>query len=639
MKIKRLDAENFLSFKKLEYKFPKSGLVFIGGEKVDSVISSSNGAGKSAFTEALCWGLFGETVRKADKDAVVNRKVGKNCQVAVLFDDDAGDEYLVSRFRNDTAHGNELVLFKGNDEITSTSARDTQKEIDRILGMNWAVFSSAVIFGEKAQRFSQATDREKKEIFDDILVLHSYSRAQDEAKDELKRTKEIMVDDERALQVENGLKENFEIELEELEAKKKTVEELKLQIDSEVTQLRLNIDTYEKDKKEQEGLLRESESNCDELRGESKAIRAKVREFEDKKAAEMEEASSIYQEALLALRGIDVNISILEKQCRDIYDLETDASCPTCGQDVTEASIEKVVKKFEKKLKPLLAEKKDITEKTEKAMAERDVIKEKWDKKIDKLIVAEEELDDTIKEFEREIGLSKDELAGLESEIKDAQRDIEKLEQEAELAEGYVMKAINDKEKRLIEVEETIKSVQKELDKFSEDVPYLEFWIEAFGNKGIKSFLIDEVVPILNNRVSAYASALMDDSVVVEFDTQTKLKSGEYREKFDIKLIVGEEEIDYCSFSAGEKRKIDVAILLALQNLIFERSASSCNMVVFDEVFDSLDKVGIERVINLLQEEAKDKSIYVISHISELADYFDNTIIIKNKDGISELEA
>jgi len=78
--------------------------------------------------------------------------------------------------------------------------------------------------------------------------------------------------------------------------------------------------------------------------------------------------------------------------------------------------------------------------------------------------------------------------------------------------------------------------------------------------------------------------------------------------------------------------------LLALQNLIFARSASSSNLVIFDEVFDSLDRIGVERSINLLQEESKNKTIFVISHISDLESYFDNCIIVKNTNGVSSLE-
>jgi len=77
---------------------------------------------------------------------------------------------------------------------------------------------------------------------------------------------------------------------------------------------------------------------------------------------------------------------------------------------------------------------------------------------------------------------------------------------------------------------------------------------------------------------------------------------------------------------------------LALQNLIFSRGANNSNLIIFDEIFEHLDIIGIERTVNLLKEEAKDKAIYVISHQNEFADYFDNVIMIKNEKGISRLE-
>ena len=43
-------------------------------------------------------------------------------------------------------------------------------------------------------------------------------------------------------------------------------------------------------------------------------------------------------------------------------------------------------------------------------------------------------------------------------------------------------------------------------------------------------------------------------------------------------------------------------------------------------------------MVNLLNEEAKDKAIFIISHQNEFADYFDSVLMVKKKDGISYLE-
>ena len=102
--------------------------------------------------------------------------------------------------------------------------------------------------------------------------------------------------------------------------------------------------------------------------------------------------------------------------------------------------------------------------------------------------------------------------------------------------------------------------------------------------------------------------------------------------------MYGDEIVVYENCSSGEKGRIDVAILLALQNLIFSRNASNCNLVVFDEVFTNLDITGIERVVNLLREESENKAILVISHQNELKDYFDNQILVVKDGGGSRIE-
>ena len=83
---------------------------------------------------------------------------------------------------------------------------------------------------------------------------------------------------------------------------------------------------------------------------------------------------------------------------------------------------------------------------------------------------------------------------------------------------------------------------------------------------------------------------------------------------------------------------MDVGTLLALQSLLFDRVAGKCGICVLDEIFESMDASGIEKVVPLLEEAAKDKAIYVISHQSELSPYFRNILTVRKENGISVLE-
>ena len=134
-------------------------------------------------------------------------------------------------------------------------------------------------------------------------------------------------------------------------------------------------------------------------------------------------------------------------------------------------------------------------------------------------------------------------------------------------------------------------------------------------------------------------SKLTSGHIEVKFNTQATLKSGETREKFSIEISNQDGGQEYSANSGGERKRIDLAINLALQDLVASRSNKRINIAMFDEIFDSLDETGIEQVIELLQELSKEKSsIFVISHNEHLKSYFTNVITITKKDGFSTLE-
>ena len=124
----------------------------------------------------------------------------------------------------------------------------------------------------------------------------------------------------------------------------------------------------------------------------------------------------------------------------------------------------------------------------------------------------------------------------------------------------------------------------------------------------------------------------------IKFSTQSTLKSGEKREKFTIEVVNTDGGDTYIANSSGEKRRIDIAVNLALQDLIAARSSKKLNIAFFDEVFDTLDATGVEKVVDLLQDMAKEKSsLFVITHNNDLKSLFTNSIKIVKQNGYSTL--
>ena len=74
-----------MSFGKAELDLSREGVFVITGKVIGQVGFDDNGAGKSSIFEALCWSLFGQTIRKiGSKNSVVRRESedGRNCHVS-----------------------------------------------------------------------------------------------------------------------------------------------------------------------------------------------------------------------------------------------------------------------------------------------------------------------------------------------------------------------------------------------------------------------------------------------------------------------------------------------------------------------------------------------------------------------------
>lgn len=638
MKILSVEAINFMSFKRLSYSFPDSGLIFVGGEVQDSAMSSSNGAGKSALFEALCWGLYGKTLRGAAVGDVVNWAEGRNCFVQVMFCDDTGTSlYTIQRYRNDKERGNQVILFQNEDDVTGAGSQVTQEAIEAMVGMSWLVFSAAVVFGEKAQRFTEARDSEKKQIFDEILLMSRYQEAQKEVRADMKEVHVDMIRQESSI---NSAESALSIALGDYDEAEKSLEALTKDRDG----AKIHLDNITKELEVLRiQLAGETVQNTAAnlalvgLEKDNKDLLEAVVDAEKQKSTYVIQASRPAIQKRVEVNNINGNIEKLQTKLKALRTLKGQNACPTCGQKILAESIEDVAKHYNDEITDLVGD---------KNAAEAEIIKlakveaegrSKWDKDLNEIISLKSSVDKDIRAKKTFLAASDGKIRQLNDKI--GMLDREKVEQESrfEERESFLTETIERVGKRIEDDEKILTDSRAALAKSQDHILYLAFWEGGFGNQGIKSLLLDEILPELNSRVNFYATALCGEDMRVVFDTESTLKGGGVRDKFDVQIFRGEGKVDYATLSAGEKRRVDVAILLALQSLIFERNANDCNLVVLDEVFDSLDRVGVERVVNLLAEEAKDKAIFVISHLNEFRDYFEQEVIIRKHGGVSEI--
>mgnify|MGYP001389499267 CR=1 FL=1 len=235
-------------------------------------------------------------------------------------------------------------------------------------------------------------------------------------------------------------------------------------------------------------------------------------------------------------------------------------------------------------------------------------------------------LDETLSKLDSEImslglqaELQKKFMATIESDYNRQKKSIDTIKNQIE--------SLSNKIK---EIEDTNTSLDK-------DITRVQFWVDAFGSQGIKSFVFENALPYITERANFYSTSLTGGTVVIDISPITKYKTkAGFQEKLNVSAINKNGSNVYPGNSDGERRRIDICILLALQDLISTRASKVWNTVVFDEIFDALDKTGIEHVIDLFRT-FENKSIFIISHSEDIKKYFDTAVVIEKKKGISSL--
>lgn len=175
---------------------------------------------------------------------------------------------------------------------------------------------------------------------------------------------------------------------------------------------------------------------------------------------------------------------------------------------------------------------------------------------------------------------------------------------------------------------EEYESKQLELESLLE---VMKFWEVAFSEKGLIRYIIRNILDYFNLRSNEYASILTGGQFSLEFN-----------DELSETIRNNNVETKYISLSGGEKRKVNLAIMLSLQDLSSKISRTDCNLLFFDEVCDNIDNPGILAVNNLLrmlESQNPEKKVLVITHNNYLQELLGDTdaITVRKQKGISKV--
>ena len=564
----------------------QSGVSLITGINHDK--DSRNGVGKSTLIESLYWVLFGTTIRDIKKDQVVNLKNKKDCKVTLNFsvsNIEGNREYILSR----EAKPSKVFLYEDGKDITKSTIAETDAFIISLINATSEVFQNAVIMtANNTVPFMSQKKGDKRKFIEDMLRLSIFAEMTSSIKEDL------------------------------------GYEKRKHETSYEKIQIYLkNINEYEeasiKNSKNKQIKLDELENRISSNKRDIDILRSKISHTED--IVPLQERNNILKtkhktvsQEFNALKKLShkFEFDIDHKQTELQKFLSSGNICTACNREFEEDHIHKkqdAINLLKEEIQTLVNKNDTLTE---------------------KLKTATEEIGNIVNEIEMN-NVSIENIKNTQNKNKEYQDRIAQHELYIKYAEEDKLSLDNhhdDFNKLLIDTRSSLSNEQTNISNIQHRVKMLDTCKFVVSEEGVKSYIIKKILNLLNSKLNFYLAKL---------EAPCKCYFDEYFEE----IIINEnnQECTYSSFSGGERKRIDLAILFMFQDIRRLQSNVSINVSMYDELFDSaLDEKGSECILSLLKErvEKNNESIYIVSHNKNTVKAgIDNIIFLEKKNGFT----
>jgi DNA repair exonuclease SbcCD ATPase subunit len=664
-------AENFICFgpEPIELKFETLGnIVLVRGRildrqqdsEEDDDKASCNGVGKSSIPEILTYALYGKTIKKpkkiGHKDVINNKCTGK-LRVEVQWDD-----YRVVRTRvlGKTGKDSGTIQFwessEGiwNDDTEKTlgGMPATQKLIEEKIGLSYEAFVNVVIFTDDSNAaFLECDTGEKRQIVENLLSLEKYRDYGETAK--------------RLLKESNNSVKVLAKEYELLLASKDTTERRVGQIRSQEKQWKDNRlaeikGLFDQAKAKKVQLESTDEGSAllqyQEAQDKIKVLSEEITEYEGKAQVASDHLKKTHaalnllrdgrnakaielQTAKLAIAAQEKEIAAKERAVRELQGKQ--GTCPWCYGQVDPANFAHVIEHAQQAQEE--ARQAIVGFKDEMAGFNESIAK--YDEKIERCHAVISDAETKAQRIQTKLRENRNQIHAF-SQVREPKANSAQLLLEQQIAD--LRKQAADKNAELegpSPYAEILKSSLDDIDKataacVAKDAqikeeeasqPYYTYWLKAFGDDGIRKFVIDGIIPALNARIEYWLQFLIDNKIELVFNNQ--LDENIQRNPPDGNPFV------YHMLSKGQRQRLNLAVSQAFAYVMMLNSGTSPSVVFLDEVTTNVDPQGVQGVYNMICELAKDKQVFVTTHDHDLLGMLHGcqTINLEMRNGITTL--
>ena len=540
--------------------FTDDELVLVLGENLDlGGNDSRNGVGKSTLVNALSYALYGTALTNIKRDNLINKINSKTMMVTLDYEKD-GIQYRIERGRkpgvfkyvvNGKEYGDEY-----NDEAQGDN-RDTQKVVERDLGITHELFKHLVALNTYTLPFLAQRSNDQRTIIEELLGITKLSEKAEVLRQQLKTVRD---------------------EIKEEEFRIKAVTESNKKIEKNIASIKIKSKTWEKSKEEKITTIHGSLESLIDLDINEEIDAHKFNEVVNSSQraynTKQQDISSIEKEVKIYQK----NLTSAEKNLSMTRDTNL---CPTCSQDMDHDTHEKVHSEFEKQARDATAKIKEkqikIDEKTQELNnITVDKLKKTYYNDVESAYNHKTTVDTLANELERQMELENPYLDQIQTLESDGLQEIDF-------------------------------EIMNELVSFKD---HQEFLLKLLTNKDsfIRKKIIDQNLLYLNSRLSYYLEKM-------GLPHQVKFKSD-----LEVEISTLGKDYDFDNLSRGERTRLILSLSWAFRD-VFESLNDRINLLFIDELIDSgLDTQGVESSLSVLKKMTREgkRNVFLISHRDEL---------------------
>lgn len=576
-----LKFKNFLSF--------GSNLTTIKFEEGFNLITGKNGGGKSGgLLDPLSFCIFGKPYRKIKIRELVNRTNKKKLYTECIF---KINEDMFKIIRTQLPDSIELIK---NDQPFQLefSKKLIQDEINKIVGIDYNMFKQIIALAINYNKpFLEMEQNEKREIIESITNVKVLGEMIKLAKINISglKTQVDLYKNSIKLFEENLFSTNKRIV--ELTSAKQNFESNKQDDINKIIQ-KINNQSFDLNKIELQIVETEkNKKNITEFKNELKILNDKLDEINNK---------------------LNVDKYKIENAKKSIDFLEKNNICEMCNSELStehktneKNRLNEIINKCDENIKTNNKNKKELKKEIDNLNSE---------------IENQNNINHTIIKYKEQISWLKEEIKNNENrkeEIKnrDFDVDLESLQNEFEKKSNEYLEIFNKNEDKI------------------KDLHNYDVVSTILSDNGIKAYFFRKIIPILNSKINDYLK---------KSGLSIKIEINEFLEDKIFCLDSKGQEISYFSNSEGEKKRIDISIMLAFIDITKIICNWDCSLLIMDEIFDSkLDEDGLDFMINSIKNlitNNKKLKIFVISHVLKDLEVFDKHYRVSKASGFSRIE-